>query len=143
MAFVFGVFDRLHEGHKFFFRQAQSYAASGQVIVVVALDSVVESRKGQNPNRQTQTVRCSKIDELGAGMYKSVLGDALSKEGTYSALCNSPVDNVICLGYDQLALLKDLVGKMESGKLIKRPIFVMQSFEPEKFHTSLLYKTST
>lgn len=67
MAVVYGVFDRLHDGHKSFLRQAQAYTKTEEVkrklIVVVATDSIVDFRKGKNQDRQPQTVRCSELEK--------------------------------------------------------------------------------
>ena len=46
---VFGTFDLLHEGHKYFLNEAES--RGDELFVVVALDSTVKTVKGFFPNQ--------------------------------------------------------------------------------------------
>ena len=163
MAVVFGVFDRLHDGHRFFLRKVQTLLTTTVaededdkkkiITVVITPDSVVDMRKGKNINRQTQTVRCAAIEIFNGELQQQsetvltaliplvpLMGD--EKEGEYSVLRKKQSEcltEIICLGYDQQALLKDLTERMNNGTLSRLPIHIIDSLEPEKLHTSLLF----
>lgn len=128
---VFGVFDQLHPGHLFFLKEAGKY---GLVVAVVARDKTVKELKNKTP---LYNERKRAGDLLKTGLVdKVVLGD--KKLGTYGVI-KKYNPTAICLGYDQGALKKDLEKYLAScGKKIK--IIELGSYEPKKFHTSLLKK---
>lgn len=104
---VFGVFDGLHEGHRFFLQSAHH---SGELIVVVARDSVVQLLKNKSP-------KYNELERIGAIQKflpeaKVVLGD--TEQGSYDVVKKHQPD-MICLGYDQRALAEDLQAKLPHG----------------------------
>ena len=127
---VFGVFDRLHPGHVSFLEQAA--ALGEELIVVLARDASVRELKHKTPYHneyeRIQTVR--KI----AGVDHVVLGD--EKLGSY-AVIQEHKPNVICLGYDQHGLARDLKKWMQEGQLTSILLITLIAHKPEVFHTSL------
>ena len=128
---VFGVFDRLHEGHRDFFWQARAYG--DELIVVVARDSAVRVLKGRSPHEDEETRR--KEVEKNVYVSHAVLGD--EKQGSYEVITRYAPD-IICLGYDQEALARDLAMRTAGGALEKIPVKRLSAFKPERYHTSLL-----
>ncbi len=127
---VFGVFDRLHEGHRDFLRQAQ--ARGDELIVVVARDGVVRMLKGKPPHEDEETRRKRVSEDVHVSF--AVLGD--ETQGSYEIIAQYEPD-VICLGYDQEELGRDLAMRMETGAVKKIALLRLVAFKPERYHTSL------
>lgn len=127
---VFGIFDGIHDGHRDFFRQAKEYGE--ELIAVVGRDESAIRLKNKKP-RHTESERLAFV--AGEQMVdKAVLGDR--KLSSYSVLVRCNPD-VICLGYDQQALGKDLDKWMkETGRRI--PLHYLQPYHSDSFHSSLL-----
>ncbi len=111
---VFGIFDEVHEGHRFLFEQAlrlsaQSTDRSGQartdteLVAIVGRDSFVRTFKNKEP-RNSENVRVEMVQKEPL-VDMAVLGDEASS--SYRVLSTLRPD-VICLGYDQDALEEDL-----------------------------------
>ncbi len=132
---VFGVFDRLHDGHRFMLREA---AKLGEVTAVVARDEAVQRLKGR-ACRENEQARMEKLrrENLAA---KVVLGDA--EEGSY-AVIKSEEPDLIALGYDQDALEADLLDKMVSGAAPETGLTRLPAFHPDKLHSSILDQEDT
>ncbi len=127
---VFGTFDIFHEGHKDFFRQAREYG--GYLIVIVARDKNVLETKGKLPEnnelaRQTTISDSALVDIV-------VLGDLADK---YKVIQEYQPD-VICLGYDQKVILKELAEKLAEFSLDKTRIIKLNPFHPEIYKSSKL-----
>lgn len=147
-AVVFGVFDRLHKGHGMFLNQVAQ--CCDNIIVVVARDSAVLQFKKRLP-WQSEELRVATLCGLG---FHAELGDLVP--GTYSILRQpltapsyrtlSPTTvltprrpDLICLGYDQTSLAKDLAQRMEAQSLHRTEMRFMLPYKAHKYHTSLLY----
>ena len=128
---VFGVFDRLHDGHRDFLRQASDLA--DECVAIVARDSAVLALKNKKPC-DSEAVRLASVRAV-AGVVDVVLGDA--EQGAYTVLKNLKPD-VILLGYDQNWLERDLKEKMTSGALSAVPLARLDPYKPEQFHTSII-----
>ena len=94
---VFGTFDRLHEGHHFFLRNARKQC--DQLIAVVAQDVIVNALKGHNPYQSIKD-RIKAVQALT--ICKMVVpGDTILEQWR-------PIKRykpgVIILGYDQESL---------------------------------------
>lgn len=127
---VFGIFDGVHEGHRDFFRQAKE--KGNKLIVVVGRDSVALKLKHRVP-RYSERKRLGMVrgDPFVA---QAVLGDkALS---IYKVIEHLKPD-VICLGYDQKELKKDLVAWVKKSPQ-KLKICTLKPYKPETFHSSLV-----
>lgn len=126
---VFGVFDGLHPGHLYFLKQAREY---GDLIAVVARDqAVAELKKGVPFQSEKQRIKA-----LKGQVAKAVLGDRV--QGSYGVLKRYRPD-VVCLGYDQLGLKRDLEKKMKAKEIPKVILVKLAPHRPKKFHTSLLH----
>lgn len=125
----FGTFDGIHPGHESFLRQLRSFG--DEVIAVVARDRNVEKIKGRRPHF-SERERVGFIKESGLA-DQTLLGN---EEDFYTPLRQCEPD-VIGLGYDQQAdpaEIRDLFPKIKIVRL--------RAFEPEKYKSSLMRKTS-
>ncbi len=106
---VFGVFDGLHEGHKYFLNSALRQS-QGKLIVVVARDTSVRNLKHKSP-KFSEDERMSAIRDLFPD-FLVILGD--EQQGSYDVV-KTHRPGMICLGHDQEELGKDLQVKINSG----------------------------
>ncbi|MDP3900809.1 MAG: adenylyltransferase/cytidyltransferase family protein [bacterium] len=98
---VFGIFDEVHEGHRFLFEQAKQHG--DELIAIVGRDSFVREFKHKEPKHSEQErVKMVREEPL---IDQVVLSDEMPS--TYGVLEEIDPD-VICLGYDQDALEKDV-----------------------------------
>lgn len=126
---VFGVFDRLHAGHLYLLKQAAKY---GKVTAVVAKSISVKELKDKEP-AQSEQKRMAELEKTPF-VHRAILGD--EKMGSYEVISKIKPD-MICLGYDQKALAKDLKRYLSESEL-KIKIIKIKPFKPDKFHSSLL-----
>lgn len=129
---VFGVFDGLHEGHKHFLKEARGHG--DYLIVVLALDHIVERLKGHEPNH-TVSERMEHL-RVSDAADEIVIGDA---ELSGWEVVKKYKPDVIALGYDQDALQNDLGSHLAEFDWPVE-IKVMSPHEPEKYHTSRMNK---
>lgn len=129
---IFGTFDRLHEGHADFFRQARAYG--DHLAVVVGRDATVEMVKKRLPKysemqRLTEVQNCVLVDEARLG-----------NEGSdpYKIIAEINPD-VICLGYDQTHFTEKLEAKLQEMGMGHVKIHRLQPYKPEMYHSSLLH----
>ena len=98
---VFGTFDIIHPGHRWFLRQAASHG--DRIVAVVSRDRFVSDWKGSPPVTDENMRRSSLIS---SGLVDdAVLSDLTIR--TYGVL-ERLVPDIICLGHDQKALKDDL-----------------------------------
>lgn len=133
LVMVFGVFDGLHPGHFYFLRQARRY---GKLYVVVARDGVVWRLKGRK-SRENERTRVGRLKKL-AFVSRVFLGDR--KQGSY-ALVKKVKPEVICFGYDQKKLEKDIRKKIKSGILLKTRLVRLKAYNPRRFKSSQINKS--
>ncbi|MDF1566502.1 MAG: EamA family transporter [Spirochaetaceae bacterium] len=98
---VFGTFDVLHPGHRWFLRKARRLG--NQVVAVVSRDDYVMEWKGHPPLSDQQS-RIDALQESGL-VDRAVLADERIR--TYGVIDEIRPD-IICLGHDQKALKDDL-----------------------------------
>lgn len=127
---VFGVFDGVHEGHRYFLREAKKLGE--RLIVVIASDESAKSLKGKTPRMNfEERLRALEAEKLADEI---VTGDETA--GTWKVLERHQPD-VIALGYDQKALKRSVESRL--GEFYPQPeLALIGPFEPEKYHTSLL-----
>ena len=128
---VFGVFDGLHEGHRWFLRTAVEHG--DKLIVVAARDETVRLLKKKNPV-QSEAERLQALG-LVPEISHAVLGDA--EMGSYKVLKKHQPD-VICLGYDQQALGDDLAIRMKNNEIPRSRLVRIKAHEAHRYHSSLL-----
>lgn len=129
---VFGTFDRLHDGHRFFLREARTFG--DRLIAAVARDEVVHAIKKHRPAQRLK-VRVQNLAASGL-VDEVVLGDrALGSWSTVKQL--SP--DIIAIGYDQTKLeqrLREYIQKEDQQiGLVK-----IGALEPDRLHSRLLRK---
>jgi FAD synthetase len=130
---VFGVFDLLHPGHLFFLREAKRHAR--YLTVVVARDRAVLKLKNRSP-RWSEGKRLRALRGV-PGVDRVLLGDL--RQGAYSHLRKlRPL--VLCLGYDQRGLARDLRLRMRTGKLPRTKLVHIKAHAPHRFKSSLMWK---
>lgn len=130
---IFGVFDGIHDGHKFFIHEAKKQG--DRLVAIVARDSIVSSLKNKLPvNNEVERINALlKIEDIDIVL----LGDASC--GSYKVLQEVNPD-VIYLGYDQQKLHDD-IQKAIKNKIIKgSKLMYGESYKPEIFHSSILNK---
>ncbi len=125
---VFGVFDGLHAGHRYFLTEASRRCK--RLMVVVTPSETVRVLKGRLPHR-TYEERAKAI-RLFDPKLDIISGDTVL--GTWTVLEKHPPE-VVFLGYDQQTLADELTKQQV-------PFVTLDSHYPEKHKSSLLH-TST
>lgn len=131
-AMVFGTFDGIHQGHLYFLEKAKSY--TDELVVCLSRDVIVQELKKQDAqkNEKERNEDLEKLEDVDRVM----MGD--EKLGSYECIAKANPDLII-IGYDQEALYKSL-----SEWIVKNgfdiQIEVLDSFEPEKYKSSILRK---
>lgn len=128
---VFGTFDILHPGHKYFLQQAKKYG--DYLIAVIARDSTVKTVKGKLPEHREKQ-RLGAIIGLNLA-DKAVLGN---KRDKYAVIRKYRPD-VICLGYDQKYFVDQLKAEIKKLKLYIK-IIRLKPYKPHKYKTSVIKK---
>ncbi len=131
---VFGVFDGLHPGHRDFLRQAGRFGK--KPTVVVARDSAVCKLKNKRPH-WGERIRLRAVRKI-KGVGRAVLGD--ETQSSYSVIKKFKPD-IICLGYDQKRLEKDLRSKMRRRLIPAIRTVRLKAFKPRRFKTSILNRS--
>jgi cytidyltransferase-like protein len=98
---VFGTFDGLHEGHRFFLTQAKKHG--DRLVAVVARDQSVRVLKGKEPNAGEEKRRLDVSEH--PDVDEALLGDEAL--GSYE-IVSRVMPDAIALGHDQHALSQDL-----------------------------------
>lgn len=128
---VFGSFDLVHEGHKYFLNEAKKLGDN--LVVVVARDDTIRDFKKVDPmypeDERIRHVRELNIaDEVRLG-YK----------GNKWKVIEEIKPQIIALGYDQDSYTEGLEkGLKEKGMNVE--IVRLGSYNPEKYKSSLLKK---
>lgn len=127
---VFGTFDGLHDGHRFFLREARKLG--GQLVAAVAQETVVKTLKGRTP-REPLSKRLAGLRSSGL-VGEVVVGDETL--GSWSAIKKYSPDTV-ALGYDQDALAEALADFIQKENL---PITLVRlpAHQPNTYHSILL-----
>jgi len=127
---VFGTFDIIHPGHRWFLKKARSLGDS--LIAVVSRDDFVADWKG-SPPVSSEIARMEALTESGL-VDRAVLADREIR--TYGVVRMVKPD-IICLGHDQKALKDDLqkwLGHEENGGPV---IHVLPPWRRHRYSSSL------
>ncbi|HEY9584100.1 MAG TPA: adenylyltransferase/cytidyltransferase family protein [Candidatus Paceibacterota bacterium] len=131
---VFGTFDGIHDGHRFFLREAKKHG--DELVVVVAKDGTVKKLKGSLPKIPLPNRIKTLEDESLAD--RVISGD--ENIGSWK-IVKREAPNVICLGYDQkelaVKLMKDLP---DIGPNIE--IAIIGDYKGDELHNSIIKKHS-
>ncbi len=125
---LFGVFDGLHKGHEFLLNEALKETET--LYVVVARDMIVENLKSRLP-AITHVQRRANLEKYSQRI-KTVSGDTVL--GLWTAI-HEVNPEVVFIGYDQVKMKEALLRDFPNRKF---DVVDILSFEPEKYHTSLL-----
>ncbi len=130
---VFGTFDGVHEGHLNFFKQAKKLVKNSYLIVSVARDKNVLRIKNNSPlypeRKRAAFVKKSLIpDKVILGSFDNYLQHILKE---------SP--DIIALGYDQKAYVKELRKDLKS-KDLNIKIIRLKPYKKHIYKNSLLKK---
>lgn len=127
---LFGAFDGVHDGHRDLFRQAKAHG--DYLIVAVAPDNIVQKLKHRLP----KATLADRIENLAheAEVDEAVAGDELL--GSYN-IVKSHAPDIIALGYDQNELREDLEARKDEFEF-EFEIVILEPYQPEQFHNSLL-----
>lgn len=126
---VFGTFDLLHEGHRYFLQEAKKYGDF--LIVVIARDSSVRKMKGVDPH-QNELQRLENVKKISA-VDKVVLGN----EDDFYKVIEEYKPEILCFGYDQNKL--NVEEELKKRK-IRAEIYTLPAFAPEKYKSTLIRK---
>ena len=107
---VFGTFDVIHSGHKWFLKKASRLG--DRLIAVVSRDDFVKEWKGRSPLMDERS-RIKALQSSGL-VDDAILSDREIR--TYGVLEEIKPD-IICLGHDQKSLMEDLFSKLENGEI--------------------------
>ena len=124
---IFGTFDELHDGHRFFLREARRHG--DYLIAVVARDAVVEKLKGKQP-RQPFKKRLAGLLASGLADDASPGDDTL---GLWSAIKRYSPD-LVALGYDQMQLEKELRVFIKKEHL-STELVTIAALHPDRLHS--------
>lgn len=124
---VFGVFDGLHPGHHFFFREAVKRCET--LMVVVTPDEVVETLKGRRP-LHSLNARIQAIRSFDPGL-KIIAGDEVL--GSWGVL-HTHQPTIIFLGHDQQGLRKAL-------EEFSIPVEYIDAYQPDVYKSGLLNRS--
>jgi cytidyltransferase-like protein len=108
---VFGIFDGIHEGHRDFFRQARQYG--DELIAIVGRDEICRKLKNKTPKHSEKERR--QLVSQEPFVNKALLGD--QDLSSYQVIKDLKPD-VICFGYDQEALEKEVEAWLSNNKHI-------------------------
>ena len=129
---VFGTFDGLHDGHRFFLKEARTLGQ--RLVASVALDAVVVEIK-KRPPVFSLAERMRVLRESGL-VDEATPGD--TELGNWSAIKKWKPD-VVALGYDQTELEQELRVFIKKENL---PITIakIKPHKPDRLHSRLLRK---
>lgn len=127
---VFGTFDGIHDGHRYFLGEAKKFG--DYLVVAVARDRVVKMLKGRAPNFP--------ISDRISALKKECIADKIVAGdlnlNTWSVIIKEKPD-IICIGYDQkelkTSLEKVLINFKQSIKICS-----VSDYQGNRLHSSLL-----
>lgn len=127
---VFGVFDRLHDGHRYFLKQAK--ALGDKLVIIVTDDEMVFSLKKKMPTHSlAERIKNIENEKIGDEIFPS------DKKPNQWIIIREIKPDIIALGHDQDALEAVLKEKKAdftfNFELVKIP-----GHETHIYHTSLL-----
>ncbi len=128
---LFGTFDGLHKGHLNFFKQARNLVKNPFLIVSIARDKNVFKIKGKYPNKKEK----ARLDLV----RKNNLADKVILSGVKNHIPHIMRErpDIIALGYDQKAYVKDLKKELKN-KGLKVKIARLKPYKENMYKNHLL-----
>jgi len=127
---VFGTFDGLHDGHRFFLDEARKLGE--RLVAVVAHDTTVNHIKGYPPVFPLQERRQTLLDD--AVVDEAHEGDVVL--GTWSKVSEIQ-PSIIAVGYDQTHLEEKLREHIHNNALPFEVVRI-EAHDPDRLHSSIL-----
>lgn len=127
---VFGTFDVIHPGHRFFLNQARK--RGDRLVAAIARDAFVARFKGKRPVHD-ENERLRHVLDTGL-VDEALLSD--EEPGTYGVVQRARPD-VICLGHDQEALRANLAAWL-AARGAQLEVETLEAFEPHRYKSSIL-----
>lgn len=128
---IFGVFDGLHDGHRFLIEQAQKYG--DQLIIVVTPDDTVKFMKDKIPHYPLM----ERIMMLEKEYPKAEVITGDSKKGMWTPIKKYQPQTIV-LGYDQNALCSALKGIIDGYSF--EIIQIKKHHKGDTLHSSMINK---
>lgn len=129
---VFGTFDVIHPGHKFFLQQAALYG--DKLIAIIARDEFVQKTKQKSPVH-TEADRMNHIIKSGL-VNDACLSDPVT--GSYNVVSKF-MPNVICFGHDQTRLLNSFKKWLDKER-IDVEIVIIDPFKRNRYSSTIRNK---
>lgn len=130
---VFGNFDLLHPGHKYFLRMARKYG--DKLIVVVTRDQVAKKARGYKL-AQTEKTRLKAVQNLPS-VDKAMLGDKKIQHNF--SIIKKIKPKVLALGHDQKWNLTELKKIFKNLKLDIKVVRI-KAYKRKLYRSSLFRK---
>lgn len=127
---TFGAFDLLHEGHKFFLKEAQKH---GELKVVVPSDEKIFELKKRKP--------VHKIEERIKNLKKMGVDAEIEEGNPWQNVLKNKAD-IIVLGYDQ-DWEEEIKKKMKKTSYLVKIVKIKKALNPKIFKTALFRKNLT
>lgn len=131
---VFGTFDVIHPGHKWFLRKAR--LQGDRLVAAVARDTFIKEWKGHHPLLDEQS-RILALEESGL-VDTAILSD--SDIRTYGVV-DAVKPDFICLGHDQKALKDDIENWLTGGDQLRPEIVVLPPWKRDRFSSTRRNRT--
>ena len=130
---IFGTFDGVHKGHLHFFKQARALSKNPYLVVSVARDINVKKIKGKSPDLKEKE-RLNLVE-------KSSLANKVVLAGISNYLPHilKEKPDIVALGYDQEAYVKELERDIKKKKL-QIQIVRLKPYKEHIYKNSLLKK---
>ena len=130
---LFGTFDGLHFGHLNFFNQARKLAENSLIIVSVARDKNVLKIKGflprLNEKKRLNLIQKSRVvDKVVLSGVKNYLPHILKEK-----------PDIIALGYDQKAYVKELKDDLKNKGLVVK-VVRLKPYKENIYKNHLIHK---
>lgn len=124
----FGSFDIVHEGHKFYLREAKKLG--DELVVVVARDETITAVKKRSPHYNEQQ-RVEHVKDLKIA-DKVILGNPGDK--LQVVLDEKP--DILAFGYDQTHFTKGILEKLTQRHIHGVKVIRLPAFHPDKYKSS-------
>jgi FAD synthetase len=129
---VFGTFDVIHPGHKFFLEKSAEYGE--KLVAVIARDSFVNKTKKKTPVH-SQKERMDHIKNSGL-VDDACLSDIVT--GTFNVVAEIDPD-IVCFGHDQVKLVESFQRWLnKQNKEIE--IVMIESYKRDQYSSTVRNK---